>query len=86
MKKILLFHFASCPYCAEVRRWIAQAQAENPALQALDIEMIDELLHPVIAWKYDYWYVPTFYVDGKKVHEGACTREKVKQILDMAME
>lgn len=86
MKKILLFHFESCPYCVQARRWIAQAQAENPALQALDIEMIDELLHPVTAWKYDYWYVPTFYVDGKKVHEGACTKEKVRQILDAAME
>jgi glutaredoxin len=86
MKKILLFHFESCPYCKQARRWIEEARAENPALRAVEIEMIDELRNPKIAWQYDYWYVPTFYVDGCKAHEGACSKEKVKQILETAAE
>ena len=31
--------------------------------------MIEETQHPDIADQYDYYYVPTFYVDGVKVHE-----------------
>jgi glutaredoxin len=86
MKKVVLFHFESCPFCQYARRWIQEAQEENPALQAVDIEMIDEQLHPAVAWQYDYWYVPTFYVDGKKVHEGVCTKKKVIRILESAAE
>ena len=86
MKKIILFHFQSCPYCKQARRWIQEVQAEYPSLQTVEIEIIDELRHPRIARQYDYWYVPTFYVEGKKVHEGACSREKVEQILKMAAE
>ena len=86
MKKVLLFHFESCPFCRYARRWIAQVQEENPALRAVEIEMIDEQLHPALARQYDYWFVPTFYVDGNKVHEGVCTKEKVKRILESAAE
>ena len=86
MKKVMLFHMQGCPYCVDARRFIDQVCAQTPALRAVEIEMIDERLHPVIAWRHDYWYVPTFYVDGQKVHEGACTKEKVEQILKMAAE
>jgi len=32
---------------------------------AVEIEKIDELVHPDIAGQYDYYYVPTFYGSGK---------------------
>lgn len=86
MKKVLLFHFASCPYCVSTRRWIDQVKQEDPRLQAVEIEMIDERLDPKTACRYDYWYVPTFYVGGKKLHEGACSKEKVKTVLESALE
>ena len=86
MKKVLLFHFESCPFCQYARRWVDQALEENPALRALEIELIDERLCPAVARQYDYWLVPTFYVDGCKVHEGVCTKEKVCKILEMAAE
>ena len=86
MKKVILFHLQGCPYCAETRRWIEELRSENPAFQTVEIEMIEERAHPVIAWRHDYWYVPTFYVDGEKLHEGACTREKVERILTIASE
>ena len=85
MKKVLLFHFESCPFCRYARRWMREALEEDPALQAVEIEMIDEQLCPDIANRYDYWFVPTFYVDGKKAHEGACTKTKVVEILKQAL-
>lgn len=86
MKKVVLFHFEGCPFCRFARRWVREAREENPALEAVEIEMIDEQLHPAVARQYDYYYVPCFYVDGKKVHEGACTKGKVVRILESAAE
>ena len=59
--------------------------AEYPELQSVEIERIDEIRHPEIANRFDYWYVPTFYVDGRKAHEGACTKKGVEAVLRSAL-
>ena len=38
-----------------------------------------------VADGYDYYYVPTFYVDGVKVHEGGIYPDEVEAILRKAM-
>jgi len=60
--------------------------AENPEYLSLEIEKIDETVHPEIADKYDYYYVPTFYVGSEKLHEGAATIKKLKRVFDAALE
>ena len=85
MKKVVLFHFAGCPYCRAAQNYIDEITREQPELASVEIEKIDEKLHPEIAEKYDYWYVPTFYVDGVKVHEGACTKKIVEDVLRGAL-
>lgn len=47
--------------------------------------MINEKEYPEIADTYDYYYVPTFYLDGKKVHEGACSKQIVLDIMTRAI-
>jgi glutaredoxin len=86
MKNVILFYFRGCPHCAAAERWISELQREYPELAAVPIERIDERLRPVIANRYGYWYVPTFYVDGRKAHEGACSREIVERVLREAAE
>ena len=39
-----------------------------------------------VADAFDYYYVPTFYVDGVKVHEGGIYPEEVEKILRSALE
>ena len=85
MKKVILFHFASCPYCRATEGWINELTQEYPELAAVDIERVDEKLHPEIAEKYPYWYVPTFFVNGEKVHEGACSKAIVERVLRSAL-
>ena len=34
----------------------------------------------------DYYYVPTFYVDGQKRMEGVPSLEKVRAVLDEALD
>ena len=48
--------------------------------------MIDELAEPEVADRYDYYYVPTFYVGDKKVHEGGIMPDEVEAVLRMALE
>lgn len=86
MKQILMFMMESCPYCKEARVWTEELKKENPKYQDLEIHMIDERLQPDLANQYDYYYVPTYYIDGVKLHEGAATKEKIKSVFEKALE
>ena len=85
MQKITLFHQEYCPYCREARRWMNELQNENPAYQSIEIELIDERKEPDVADTFDYYYVPTYYVGGEKVHEGAANREKIRNVFEKAL-
>ena len=85
MKKIIMFDMAYCPYCRAAHRYMDELRRENPAYAALEITGIDEGLHPDIANRYDYYYVPTFYVDGVKLHEGAAKKEDVERVFKAAL-
>lgn len=39
-----------------------------------------------VADRYDYYYVPTFYVGDKKVHEGGIMPDEVEAVLRMALD
>jgi len=86
MKKITMFTMKSCPYCKAALRWMDALFAENPEYRRLEIVMIDELVEPEIAARYDYYYVPTYYVGDKKMHEGAASLKKIKRVFDAAMD
>jgi len=86
MKKITMFIMASCPHCKAALKWMDELFSENAAYKSLEIEMIDERVNPDIADKYDYYYVPTYYVGDAKLHEGVASLEKVRSVFDSAME
>lgn len=85
MKKILYFYLESCPYCREADRFIEELKKENPEYAKIEFEKVEESRESERADKYDYYYVPTFYADGVKLHEGASTKEKIKRVLDAAL-
>ena len=86
MKKITMFIIRSCPFCQDAFRIMEALFKESPEYLALKIEKIDENIYPDIAKKYDYYYVPTFYVGDEKMHEGAASMKKVKRVFDAALE
>ena len=59
--------------------------AEYPEYAALEIEKIDEILNPKIAEAYDYYYVPSYFINGIKLHEGAASPEIIKNVFDVAL-
>lgn len=85
MKHVKLFHFESCPYCREAKQWLKELQEENPELAKVQVEMIDEKLTPEKIKGYDYWYVPTFFVDDIKMHEGVASKKIVERVLRSAL-
>lgn len=86
MKKVKLFYLQHCPFCKKAFRYIEEAKARHPELADLEIELIEESEQAEVANRYDYYYVPTFYVDEQKVHEGGIFAEEVEQILLSALE
>ena len=86
MKKITMFILASCPYCIEALRWMDEVLEENERYRLIEVEVIDERKRPDIANKRDYYYVPTYYVGEKKLHEGVATKKKVMRVFAAAMD
>jgi len=85
MKEITMFMMKSCPYCQEALRLMNRLSSDNNAYKALTVNYIDENEQPELAEKYDYYRVPTYYVGGKKLHEGAATLNDIKRVFDAAL-
>lgn len=71
MKKVTMIKMQSCPYCAKAAQAIEELRAEQPAYQSVEVEVIDENEQQDKAKAYakDYYYVPSLFVEGKKVFE-----------------
>ena len=84
--KVVMFMLKNCPYCKEADRYIEQLCSENPVYSDIEIARIDEKENALHATKYDYFYVPSFYINEVKIHEGAITKDEMKEVLDKALE
>lgn len=86
MKRVQLFYLKHCPFCKKALRYIEEVKASVPELAQLEIEMIEEEEQAEVAEQYDYYYVPTFYIDGVKVHEGGIYPDEMEPLLRKALE
>ena len=84
MKPVLMFITSWCPYCKKAYVMIDDLKKTNPEYANIEVTVIDEELQPEIAKKYDYYYVPTFYVDGVKLHEGVPSKDIIRKVFDEA--
>ena len=86
MKDVKLFYLKNCPFCKKAISYIESLKTQHKELAQVEIEMIEELEQKELADSFDYYYVPTFYVAGEKVHEGGIYPEEVEKILRKALE
>ena len=76
---------AASATCAELRE-------ENPEYNKVEIDMVDELEHPELIENYDYWSVPSLFIDHDKIFEAALfmpyetVKDGVKLAFDKALE
>ena len=62
-----------------------ELKEERPEYKAVEVKIVDENREKALADCLDYWYVPTYFVDGVKVHEGVPTMEKVRKVYEKAL-
>lgn len=84
MKEILLFVMAGCPHCALALKFQRELLEEHPEWREIPFKMVDETREPAYADTFDYYFVPTYYVGGEKVHEGHAEREDVERVFRLA--
>ena len=84
MKKIQLFVLEHCPHCKKARKIIGELIVEQPEFSSIPVQVIEEEKEAALAGSYDYYYVPCFYVDGKKIHEGEVEKEIVRAVFEKA--
>lgn len=85
-KPVKMMVLDSCPYCHQAFRMMEKLKEEHPDYREVEIEVIEESREPEKIEGYDYWYVPTFFVDDVKVHEGVPTIEKVERVFQEALD
>ena len=56
MKPITLFYLKNCPFCKKAEAAIGELQKQD-RYKDIEINRIEESVHPEIADKYDYYYV-----------------------------
>lgn len=86
MKDLTMFYLESCPYCNRARGYMEELKAEDPRYADIPVKMVEERQQKELADSYDYYYVPCYYIDGKKVSEGSVDKAGVKKVFDWALE
>ena len=84
MKKITYFYLQSCPYCKRAEKFLQELLAQ-PRYSEVTVEMVEESRQRDYARQFDYYYVPCFYVDGVKIHEGAADKNDIIKVLESAL-
>ena len=76
----------TCPHCRHAFEMMDRLKAQYPEFAAVEIEMIEENREPEKTEGYDYWYVPTYFIEDIKVHEGIPTLSAVEAVFRRALE
>lgn len=75
-----MFMMATCPHCKKALSMMDEIYAAHPEYREIPLEKIDERADPNAAAQFDYYYVPTFFVGGRKLHEGVPSKEAVMKV------
>ena len=78
MTPILMMILEDCPYCQRALGYMEELKAECPEYRDIPVQIADENKEKKLADSLDYYYVPTYYVDGIKVQESAAVKQREK--------
>ena len=86
MKELKMFVIPSCPHCVNAHSWMNELRAADERYKEIELTVTDETKEPEYAAQFDYYYVPTFYIDGVKVHEGVASLDIMRAIFDSVLQ
>ncbi len=84
-KNVKMMMLDTCPHCKRALELIDELKQEHPEYQEVLIQKIEENRQAEETKGYDYWYVPTFFVDDVKIHEGVPSKEKIDLVFVEAL-
>ena len=84
MGKITMFIRKDCPYCMRALAIQKNLMAKE-RYRDIEVEVIDEREQAVLADRYDYYYVPSYFLGEEKLHEGAVDEVTIQTILERAI-
>jgi thiol-disulfide isomerase/thioredoxin len=85
MGNLKLFYLKTCPYCIRVQTFLDELLKEE-RYKDIEIEAINEKLEPDLANQYDYYLVPTFYLNEVKLFEGIMDKQDVINVLEKTLQ
>jgi glutaredoxin len=85
VKEIKMFMMGTCPHCRKAAEMMEEIFSARPEYKAIPLKKIDENKEPDYSAKFDYYYVPTFYVGDEKLHEGVPTKEAIEKVFAAAL-
>lgn len=85
MKHVKIMYLKSCPYCKQAFAMVDELKQLHKEYQDIEIETIEENDEPEKTKGLDYWYVPTYFVEGEKLLEGIPTKAKIEAVLKAAL-
>jgi glutaredoxin len=85
MKQVLYFYMEGCPFCRQADRWMEETLLEHPEFASVEVKKVEERRERAFANGFDYYFVPTYYVDGVKVHEGVASKRVVESVFQRAL-
>ena len=83
--KLTLFILRDCPFCKKALKYINELKEEHPEFKTIELDIIDEQEQKTLADSYDYYYVPTFYLGKKKLHEGGIYKNEVEELFQSVL-
>lgn len=69
MMELYFFFKPGCPYCRQAEGILKELYAEHPEYESITMNRVDETADPAFADRYDYWYVPSFFLGKTKLYE-----------------
>lgn len=85
MNELLYFYLENCPHCKKSDKLLAELISENAEFSKITITKIEERKSATLANSYDYYYVPSFFLNDEKLHEGAITKSALELVLKKAL-
>ena len=85
MKHVKMMYLKSCPYCKQAFAMVDELKQLHKEYQDIEIETIEENDEPEKTKGLDYWYVPTYFVEGEKLLEVIPTKAKIEAVLKAAL-
>ena len=85
MKEIKFFFMETCPHCRKAAEMMEEIYARHPEYKSIPLRKIDETKEPDYASKFDYYYVPAFFVGDDKLHEGVPSKDAIEKVFMAAL-